>query len=273
MIAYKGIKMKENLKQSIKKSANDNFLTLKKVRKIAKEFKLSIKEVEKEAMALNITPLRYKKNQNTISLSSQLKLLNSSVAIIGCGGLGGYIAENLARIGVGKILLFDFDTFEEHNINRQNFSSFEVVGRQKAIVVKENLEKINPALHVEAFVMEFLPQRDFHLLKECEVIVDAIDNPDLKLELASTCKEYKKSFVHGAVAGFCGQFCTNTTLENLYKQKGEGAEVYVGNLSFTVSFAASIQSCETIKLLLNLKEPLEKQILMTNLLENEFILI
>lgn len=265
--------MREKLEKNIKESAENSFLPLHVAKQISSEFEVDLRYVEEVALKVGVTPLRYKRNQNTISPSSQLKLLNSSVAIIGCGGLGGHIAENLARIGVGEILLFDFDLFEEHNINRQNFSSFDVIGREKAVVVKENLEKINPILHVEAFVQEFLPQRDFHIIKGCDVIVDALDTPKTKLELAKICKDYSNNFVHGAIAGFCGQFCTNTTLEKLYKNGEKGAEIYVGNPSFSVTFAASIQSCETVKLLLNIKESLDEQILMTNLMENEFILL
>ena len=218
-----------------------------------------------------MTPLRYKRNQSTISVENQLKLLNSHVSIVGCGGLGGHIAEILTRIGVGNLALFDFDIFEEHNLNRQNFSNYNNLGKEKVLVIKEALELINPALHVEAFIKKFNPFMDMDLIKNSNVVVDALDNPQTKLDLSFTCKERNIIFVHGAIAGMTGQFTTCNTLENLYRYSGSGIEKSVGNPSFSVTFAASIQSAEVIKTILKMGNTLKDNILMTNLLENEFI--
>ncbi|WP_458701623.1 HesA/MoeB/ThiF family protein [Sulfurospirillum sp. 1307] len=265
--------MSNNLEETIKKLSKDGFIPLHVEQKIAKKFDISLFDIEKTALQLEITPLRYKRNQETITPNMQLKLLNSHVAIIGSGGLGGHIAENLTRIGVGELSIFDFDIFEEHNLNRQNFSSFKAIGKEKVLVVKENLEHINPIIKINAYVKKFTPKKDFELIQNCDVIVDALDDPGVKLDLSKICKQNNKNFVHGAIAGFSGQFTSNSTLENLYKDGSRGAEVVVGNPSFSVTFAASIQSCETIKLLLNIGETLKDNILMSNLLENEFILI
>ena len=100
-----------------------------------------------------------------------------------------------------------------------------------------------------------------------------LDNPKTKLELASTCKEKNIAFVHGAIAGMTGQFTTCNTLENLYKDSSYGIEKSVGNPSFSVTFAASIQSAEVIKTLLSIGDTLKNQILMTNLAQNEFIIL
>lgn len=70
-----------------------------------------------------------------------------------------------------------------------------------------------------------------------------------------------------------GQFSSNSTLEHEYRNSSLGIEQVVGNPSFSVTFAASIQSAEVIKILLNIGEILDKNILITNLLENEFILV
>lgn len=257
----------------IKRSSNENFLPLAIELELQKKYQISLRKIEQISLELGITPLRYKRNQTTISPSSQLKLLNSHVAIIGCGGLGGHIAEILTRIGIGELSLFDFDIFEEHNLNRQNFSNIESLGREKATVVKEEIEKINPALHVNTFLEKFNPKKDFALIKNVDIVVDALDNPQTKLDLAQICKENSLDFVHGAIAGMNGQFSTCSTLENLYRDGSIGIEKSIGNPSFSVTFAASIQSAEVVKTLLNLGENLEGKILITNLLENEFIII
>ncbi|MBL0686569.1 MAG: ThiF family adenylyltransferase [Sulfurospirillum sp.] len=265
--------MKQNIEEFLKKSANDSFLTMQNEKKIAKLYNMSLQEVENIALKFGVTPLRYKKNQSTISIENQLKLLNAHVSIIGCGGLGGHVGEILTRIGVGNLKLFDFDIFEEHNLNRQNFSNYNTIGREKTLVTKEALELINPAVHVEAFVQKFNPLKDMDMIKNSDVVVDALDNPKTKLLLASTCKKRNIAFVHGAIAGMVGQFSTCNTLENLYRNGNFGIEGSVGNPSFSVSFAASIQSAETIKTILKIGKTLKNSILITNLLENEFIIL
>ncbi len=265
--------MQKSIEQFLKKQSHDTFLPILKEKEAVKLYGLSFQEVENIALKVGITPLRYKRNQSTINIENQLKLLNSHVAIVGCGGLGGHVAEILTRIGVGNLTLFDFDIFEEHNLNRQNFSNYTNLGKQKVLVVKEALETINPSLHVKAFVKKFDPFKDTNMLYGINVVIDALDNPKTKLELAFTCKEKNIAFVHGAIAGMTGQFTTCNTLENLYKDGGYGIEKSVGNPSFSVTFAASIQSAEVIKILLNRGKTLKNQILMTNLAQNEFIIL
>lgn len=264
----------DNLRERfLKKNSVDGFLSLDAHRAAVKTFASSFRDIERDALEMGIVPLRYKRNQSTISVASQKKLFHTHVAIIGCGGLGGHIAEMLTRIGVGKLSLFDFDIFEEHNLNRQNFSNYENIGKEKVMVVKEALEKINPSIEIAAFVKKFHPQQDFHLLSSVDVVVDALDSPRTKLDLAQKCKESEVSFVHGAIAGMSGQFTTNNTLEHLYPDGGPGAEISVGNPSFSVTFAASVQCAEVVKITLGIGNSLEDELLITDLLDNEFILI
>ncbi|WP_024955803.1 HesA/MoeB/ThiF family protein [Sulfurospirillum arcachonense] len=261
------------IENNIQKNSIEKFLPLKIEMQLQQQYNISFKQIEQIALNLGITPLRYKRNQSTINTKSQLKLLNSHIAIIGSGGLGGHIAEILTRIGIGELSIFDFDIFEEHNLNRQNFSNLESLGKEKVTVVKEGLEKINPALHVNAYVHKFDPINDFKMIQNVDVVIDALDNPQTKLELAKICKENKISFIHGAIAGMNGQFTTCNTLDKLYRDGSSGIEKSIGNPSFSVTFAASIQSAEAIKVLLNIGEPLKEKILISNLLENEFIIL
>lgn len=265
--------MRQKIETFLKKNGKNGFITIDVCKKAQKEYELPYQKVEKIALQMGLFPLRFKRNQTTISHKNQLKLLNSHVAIIGCGGLGGYIASHMARIGVGQISIFDFDVFEEHNLNRQNFSHYQVIGKEKVFIVKEECEKINPALHIKAYNQKFYVKKDFDLIAQSDVIVDALDNPKTKLELAFKCKEKNVKFVHGAIAGFNAQFSTCNTLENLYKNEELGIETKLGNPTFTAAFAAALQSAEIIKILLGLGENLKDKILMANLLDNEFILL
>ncbi len=265
--------MDKERQEFIKQHSVNGFLSLTEHKLAMKAFGVSFREIERDTLNLGIVPLRYKKNQSTISAASQKVLFNAHVAIIGCGGLGGNVAEMLTRIGVGHLTIFDFDVFEEHNLNRQNFSKIENIGKKKVDVVKESLEEINPAVTISVFAKKFYPLQDFHLISEADVVVDALDNIQTKIELASVCKENNVGFVYGAIAGMNGQFLTNNTLESLYSTEGQGAEASVGNPSFSAAFAASVQSAEVIKLLLGTGKVLNNEILFTDLLENEFIFL
>jgi molybdopterin/thiamine biosynthesis adenylyltransferase len=264
--------LKKHIAQFLQENSDCGFLSFNIEQQAKKQFKLSYKEIEIIALKLNITPLRYKKNQTTISIKNQLKLLNSDVSIIGCGGLGGHISEILTRIGIGNITIFDHDIFEEHNLNRQNFSNYNSLGREKVLVIKEELKLINPSVNVKAIVKKFNPFEDMNLIKNTNIVIDALDNPQTKLDLSFICKKKNITFIHGAIAGMNGQFTSNT-LEKLYKNGDTGIENSIGNPSFSVTFAASIQCSETIKILLNKGEILNNNILITDLLENEFTLL
>jgi molybdopterin/thiamine biosynthesis adenylyltransferase len=262
--------MDKTLKEFLVENSIDGFLPIAAQNDAAKSFASSFRVIEEYALDLGIVPLRYKRNHSTISTTSQKKLFKSHVAIIGCGGLGGNIAEMLTRIGVGKLSLFDFDVFEEHNLNRQNFSTIETLGKEKVVVAKASLQKINPSVLISAFVKKFDSVEDFHMIANTDVVVDALDDPRTKLELAIACKKNKTNFVHGAIAGMTGQFTTNNTLEFVYSKGGPGAESKAGNPSFTAAFAAAVQSAEVIKLILGIGELLKNEILLTDLMFNEF---
>ena len=118
------------------------------------------------------------------------KLNNSKVLIFGVGGVGGYVAEALARTGVGSITIVDKDTVSESNINRQIIALHSTVGRDKVDVLKERMLDINPELHVDARKCFFLPDNanefDF---SQYDYIVDAVDTVTAKLQIIVQAKE------------------------------------------------------------------------------------
>ncbi len=249
----------------------DGYLSLAKVQEISLLTGNDHSTIEERALELGITPKRYQRNQSTITPASQLKLLHTHIAIIGTGGLGGHIAEILTRIGIGKLTLFDPDQFEEHNLNRQNFCTLETLGLPKVTVVKEGLKKISPTVQIKAHIQYFSSEKDFSLIEPCDLIIDALDTPQTKLQLAQLCQEKQKPFVHGAIGGFAGQIATDTTLEKLYPtDHADGAEHTLGNPAFNVTFLASLQASEAIKHILGLGESLTGECMVTDLLYNDF---
>ena len=109
--------------------------------------------------------------------------------------------------------------------------------------------------------------KDEKLLEDADIIVDALDSPALKCTLAKWAKKHQKDFIHGAIAGHYTQCATNQTLETIYPNEQKGSEEILGNLAFTVQFAASIQSAEVVKIAL--KKPHLKTVLMGDLWEYE----
>jgi len=112
----------------------------------ARWFGATLGEVEEVALAAGLLPARYRRNRETVSTADQLRLRRSRVAVIGCGGLGGYLVEQLARLGVGRLAVIDPDVFEEHNLNRQLLSSPAALGRPKVEVAAERVAAVNPAV-------------------------------------------------------------------------------------------------------------------------------
>jgi len=112
------------------------------------------------------------------------KLKAARVAVFGVGGVGGYIAEALARAGVGTIDLIDRDTVSESNINRQIAALHSTVGRDKVAVMQERILDINPDASVNVFKKFYLPENAEEFpLDDYDYIADAVDTVSAKIEL------------------------------------------------------------------------------------------
>lgn len=118
------------------------------------------------------------------------KLSESKVLIFGVGGVGGYVAEALARTGIGSFTLVDKDTVSESNINRQIIALHSTVGRDKVDVLRERMLDINPDIDVEAKKCFFLPDNahEFDFTKY-DYVVDAVDTVTAKLQIIMQAEE------------------------------------------------------------------------------------
>lgn len=127
-----------------------------------------------------------------IGSSALEKLKNSRVALFGVGGVGGYVAEALARSGVGSIDIIDNDTVSPSNINRQIIALHSTIGKSKTAVCGERLRDINPEIKVTEIKKFVLPENinefDFSLY---DYVIDAIDTVSGKLAIIE--KAYKEN--------------------------------------------------------------------------------
>ncbi len=113
------------------------------------------------------------------------KLAGARIAIFGIGGVGGYVAEALARAGVGALDLIDNDTVSVSNINRQIIALHSTVGRLKVDVMAERIRDINPDCRVRALPTFYLPENATNFdFSAYNYIADAIDTVSAKLDLA-----------------------------------------------------------------------------------------
>ena len=124
---------------------------------------------------------RYQKNYGElITPEDQKILLTKTIAVLGAGGNGGFVLEDLARLGVKKIIIFDGDSFDISNLNRQIYCNETTLGKNKAEVAFNNLHKINPNIEIESFSTfagsNF--KEDFEILNKVDFIFDCCDYSD-----------------------------------------------------------------------------------------------
>ncbi|RLF32796.1 MAG: sulfur carrier protein ThiS adenylyltransferase ThiF [Thermoplasmata archaeon] len=154
------------------------------------------------------------------------KLQESSVGIAGLGGLGSNAAVSLARAGVGRLVLVDFDKVEESNLSRQYYFQ-DQVGRLKTEAIKENIERINPRVMVEIFNCKLEKGSMERLFKDVDVVIEALDDAEMKTAFIEEVLQKlpgKPVVAASGVAGYgrCDSITTKR-LGNLYMCYDEGA--------------------------------------------------
>lgn len=133
-------------------------------------------------------------------------LSTKNVGIAGCGGLGSNCAVALARVGIGKLVLADFDIIEESNLNRQYFF-YDQIGKPKVFSLKENILKINPSIKIDEYNIKLSEKEIVDLYKNCDVIVEAFDKAEMKEMIVETVQTFfpEKYLVCGVgLAGWGG---------------------------------------------------------------------
>ena len=113
------------------------------------------------------------------------KIKNSCVGIAGAGGLGSNIAIALARVGVGKLVIVDFDLVEPSNLNRQQYF-IDQIGLPKVTALKDNLQRINPYVEVEAHQLKVTEENLCELFTDVDLLVEAFDAAEQKVMLTRT---------------------------------------------------------------------------------------
>lgn len=217
---------------------------------------------------------RYVRNGTTVTPLEQQQLRHKKVAIIGCGGLGGYIIEMLTRIGVGELTVIDGDIFDVSNLNRQLLATEAQLGCSKAQAAADRIKVIDETIKVKAYQVFLTSDNGREYLEGCDLVIDALDTITSRFVLEKLCEELSIIMIHGAIAGWYGQVANiypgDRLLQKIYKTKEQrGEERVLGNPSFTPALVAALQVAEATKVLLGKGETLRHQLLFINCLDYE----
>jgi sulfur carrier protein ThiS adenylyltransferase len=204
-------------------------------------------------------------------LAEQEKLAKSRVLIIGLGGLGGHVLDMLARLGVGHITGADGDVFEASNLNRQLLCTEDKLGMKKAEAARQYVAAVNS-------LVKFTPMPVFlhgpNLVKAMlgvDAVVDALGSLKDRLDVQRAAANAGKTLISAGIAGLTGWVCViepGETGPAEFLGNERGIEETDGNLAPTVALAASLQTAETMKVLLG--RPHQKGLLLFDLNEPSF---
>ncbi|MEW6262908.1 MAG: HesA/MoeB/ThiF family protein [Thermodesulfobacteriota bacterium] len=225
---------------------------------LARERGLTLARIMIECLEQDLWPERFRPNRGAFSAQDQARLLKSTAAVIGAGGLGGAVCLLLARMGVGCLIVCDFDVFDESNLNRQHLAKLERLGLNKALAAVEEIGRINPAVEVRAFPVKVEEDNVREVLAPAQVVIDCLDNMPSRYLAMKAARSLNLPFIHGAVAGLEGLILTSYPedpgLDGLYgpkpAAKDDSAESFLGVPTVTPHLIAGLQAVEAVFLLL-----------------------
>jgi sulfur carrier protein ThiS adenylyltransferase len=184
------------------------------------------------------------------------RLKAATVGIAGTGGLGSAIAVALARIGVGRLIIADFDVVEPSNLNRQQYF-IDQIGLHKVTALTENLCRINPYVVVEPHIVMLDPANIPTVFDNCTFVVEAFDRADMKAMLVNTVLELMPTVTIFAASGLAGYGSNNSIQTSRISSRlyltGDGeSEARPGNglMAPRVGIAANHQANQVIRCIL-----------------------
>lgn len=209
--------------------------------------------------------LRYSRHilLNEIGIENQEKLFQSTVLVVGCGGLGAAALPYLAAAGVGKLIIADHDTIDESNLQRQIAYAERDLGSLKAQTMAQFLRDRNSACEIET-ISNFLEQNQLDdLVSRVDVVLDCCDNFATRQAINTACVAHRKPLVSGAATRFDGQLavyradlgeaCYHCVFD--MAQADDGACALFGVFSPLVGVIGAMQAVDALKILMDLPVP------------------
>lgn len=204
---------------------------------------------------------RYLRNTvlEEIQEEGQLKLQNTTALVVGAGGLGSHLLYHLASIGIGKIIIADFDTVSITNLQRQILFKESDIGENKAKIAEKTLKNYNSEIEYTV-INKKIESMDFFDNKDIDIIYDCTDNYDSKLMLSNYGLNKKIPTILASAIEFQGwvlpqryDLDSDLIFSDIFDKKDSDYKCDdLGVISPTVSFIASIQAMEGFKVILAL---------------------
>jgi adenylyltransferase/sulfurtransferase len=212
-------------------------------------------------------------------VAGQKKLKQSSVLVVGAGGLGSPLALYLAAAGVGRLGLVDFDAVDVTNLQRQIIHGTGDVGRPKVDSAREAVNRINPLVEVLTHEIRLTSENAMDILGEYDVIVDGTDNFPTRYLVNDACVLLGKPNVYGSIFRFEGQASVfhaphGPCYRCLYPEPPPPGVVPSceegGVLGILPGIVGTLQANEAVKLIVGLGQTLMGRLLLLDALEMEF---
>ena len=207
-----------------------------------------------------------------IGVAGQKKIKNSKVLIVGLGGLGCPLLIYLASAGINNIGLVDSDKVELSNLGRQTLFDFSDIGKSKIERAKFKINKINKNIKIKLFREKILKKNIENIFKDYDIICDGTDNFNTRYLINDKCKKSKKILISAAISKFDGQL-----FKFNFKKKGPCFRCFMpikpnqeincgseGIFSPVAGMMGALQANEVLKTVLDLKDDLDKNILIFN---------
>ena len=207
-----------------------------------------------------------------IGTYGQKKIKNSNILIIGMGGLGCPLLTYLVSAGVNNIGIVDYDKVELSNLNRQILFNLSDINKFKVTQAKKKVEKIYKNINVKVIKKKILKSNIKSILKNYEIICDGTDNFETRYLINDECKKSKKILISAAISKFDGQL-----FKFNFKKKGPCFRCFMpikpnqeincgseGIFSPVAGMMGALQANEVLKTVLDLKDDLDKNILIFN---------
>ena len=200
-----------------------------------------------------------------IGQKGQEKLLNSSVAIVGCGALGTVAANNLARAGVGKILIIDRDFVELNNLQRQMLFDENDVGAPKAVAAAEKIASINSDIEVHPIIKDINYTNIEEILNGVDLVIDGTDNIQTRMLINDVCVKNRIPWIYTGAIGTSGmsmnilpdKACIRCLYPGIPKAGSLPTCDTMGVLNTITVIMGSIETTEAIKILLGFYDDIE----------------
>lgn len=219
--------------------------------------------------------MKYRRQVLFFGKKGQRKLRQSTVLLIGLGGLGSSVAYYLTAAGIKKLIIVDYQPVEESNLNRQILHFSKDVGILKVISAQEKLQRLNPDTKIEAYPVKITKRNVSWYVKKADVVVDGLDNFETRFIVNNACVKYKKPYIFASVEAMKGMLMSvykSACLSCVFRKIPETKKSFP-IVGATAGTFGCLEALETIKILTKSGKLLRNKMLVADFFKNKIQII